>query len=312
MGAPAKPPANPCSEILPFLEEHGVSWADFTKRMTRDPHIKRVRVAIVTELHRSGCSWDEMTRITSFGAGQLAKYTKAVGCAAARKNKSENARKVGHSRKGESKPWLSEQMKAKWGAGGFDFHKGRVRSEEERATLKASWTPERRTTASDVRKALWENPSYREPLEAYHRNPKERARRSREQTRRMLQNPEKWSHGRGQQVAGTKCVNKGPCFWVRSRHEVAAVTVLENDPSVDRYEYEPRFILPDGKWVLPDFKVFAADGSWKIIEVKAAWVFNLPPEHRKTIKINTYRSLAKCENVSIEFWTETDVLHDHL
>lgn len=312
MGAPATPPTNPSDEILPFLEKHGVSWADFTKRMTRDPHIKRIRVAVVTELHESGHSWAEMTRITSFGAGQLAKYTKAVGCDAARKNRSDNARKVGRARTGESKPWLSEQLKAKWAAGDFDFHKGRVRSDAECARLRDSFTPERRARLSAVRKDLWEDPSYREPLEAYHRCPEERARRSRAQTRRMLHNPEKWTHGRGQQVTGAKCINKGPCFWVRSGHEVAAVSVLESDPLVEKYEYEPRFALPDGKWVLPDFKVFGLDGSWKIVEVKAAWVFDLPPEHRKSIKIKIYRDLAEHEGVPIEFWTEKDVLHDHL
>lgn len=310
MGAPIKPPAKPHPEILPYLEKHSIGWADFSKRMTRDPEVKRIRALVVTDLHQKGKTWKEMTEITSFGAGQLRKYTRAVGCAASSRNRKENAVRVGRARAGEKKPWLSESLCARWAAGDFDFHRGRERSEEERQRLVEGWTPERRAKQALHKKKLWEDHDFRSRMEAFHRDPQERARRSEAQVRRMRENPEKWTRGRGAWVEGKKCLN-GPRFWVRSGLEVVAVRVLEADETVVSYLYEPPFVDEEGKIALPDFKVWETEESWKIVEVKASWVLSLPLDHRHQQGVSRYREIADKLEVPFEVWTEKDVLHEY-
>jgi hypothetical protein len=90
------------------------------------------------------------------------------------------------------------------------------------------------------------------------------------------------------------------------------VRVLEADPEVVAYLYEPRFTLADGTFALPDFKVFLRGGVVKLIEVKAAWVLSLPSTHRKAIRLAVYRELAQREALPFEVWTEKDVLHGYL
>ena len=310
MGAPANPPESPPPGILPYLEKYQISWGDFTRRMTRDPDIKRVRSLVVTELHKEGRTWKEMTALTSFGAGQLRGYTRAVGCKASQKNRSENGSRVGRARAGEKKPWLSEQMKEAWAHGKFDFHRGRVRSEEERQKIRDGWAPEKRKAQSRRKVRHWCRPEYRKVLEEFPRSPEERARRSADQAQRMKRSPQKGTRGRGAWVDGEKCLT--PHFWVRSSYEVAAVKVLEENPEVLRYEYEPVFKDRLGKTAMPDFRVWVAPDTWKIVEVKAAWVLGMPPDHPKQQGLARYARIAERLSVDFEIWTEQDVLNGYL
>jgi hypothetical protein len=126
----------------------------------------------------------------------------------------------------------------------------------------------------------------------------------------MKENPSKWGHGRGCWVEGAKCVT--PRFWVRSSYEVAAVRVLEGDPQVLSYEYEPEFECSEGMTHLPDFRVWLIDGSRKIVEVKASWVTELPLGHPKRKQLSDYALLSETFKVPFEVWTEKDVLREHL
>lgn len=312
MGAPKTPPASPEDpRIIPYLEDNGVSWEDFSRRMTRDPEIKRIRSLVVTDLHEKGFSWQEMTKITSFGAGQLHGYTKAVRCEAARRNKAENGSRTGRLSKGVSKPWVTELLKKRWASGAFDFHRGRKCSETVRLRFLASWTTERRESHSKLKKSHWQNPSYREGLENFHRSKAERARRSRAQVDRMQEDPQKWTRGCGAWVEASKCEGRQR-FWVRSRHEVAAVAVLEKDPDVLSFQYEPRFHDETGMTAIPDFIVRMKNGDEKLVEVKAAWVLRMPPDYRKQRGLARYRAIAQSIGLPFEVWTEEDVLHDEL
>jgi len=310
MPRPATPPKDPPPEIVPYLEKHEISWELFSRRMVRDPEVKRIRSEVVTELHQQGKTWAQMTALTSFGAGQLRGYTRAVGCVASRKNLSEAGARSGRARKGEKKPWFSKQMKERWEKGEFDFHRGRVRSEEERQALRDSWTPERRAAFCRTMTERWANPEFRQKLERFHQDPKTRMERSARQAAAIKADPQKWSWGKGSRVRSTK--SDRARFWVRSTFETAAVRLLEGDVQVASYEYEPVFKDEAGLTILPDFKVVFTDGSWKIVEVKASWVLRLPPEHPKAQKLARYRRLAERLGVSFEIWTEQDVLHDHL
>ena len=301
----------PHPTLVSLLEQHGLDHTAFRKRGRVPRAVVEARSAIVTHLHEQGVSWQAMMEITGLSNGAIQRLTQAKGCAAAKKNRADNAARVGHFGKGRPKPWLSESLRGRWANGSFDHLRGRSRSSDERAVLRASWTQERRERHSLIRARLWESPAYRSLLEAFHRSPSERARRSHAQAERMAADPEKWTWGRGAWVTGTK--HGGDTrFWVRSSHEVAAVLVLEADPNVASYTYEPRFTLPDGTAAIPDFKVHLAGGGAMLVEVKAAWVLALPPNHRKAIRLDQYRDLARAEGIPFEVWTEKDVLHDYL
>ena len=301
MGAPIKPTSICPDGIKPYLEKHSISWEDFTKRMTRDPHIKNIRSQIVTELHEQGYMWKEMTELTTFGAGQLRAYTKAVGCKAAKQNQVNNGIKTGKQWKGKSR---GDQLIKQWEKGDFDSLVGRKRPAHEIKSLIDSFTEERRAKISDRLKRQWEDPMYRDNLLAFHRSEEERVRRSVAQSERMIAEPEKWGWGCGQWVDATKCKNKGSRFWVRSSYEVATVSILEQDDNVAYFEYEHPFQLDCGRTLLPDFKVTLVDGTWKIVEVKAHWVLELPLEHPKQIKLQVYQELADNLEVALELWTE--------
>lgn len=297
--------------LAPFLEEYGVAYADFRKVGRVPRSLVEVRSAIVTRLHESGMPWATMVAVTGLSNGSIQRLTRAKGCAAAKQNRADNAARVGRAGKGKANPALSASLRERWARGDFDFHRGRVRSPEECAHLQASWTLERRQHHSEVRTRLWGTATYRNRLVSFHRSPEQRRLRSLAQTTRMTTDPEKWTWGRGAWVTGTK--HDGPLvFWVRSSFEVAAVRVLEADPEVLSYTYEPRFTLADGTFALPDFKVFLRSGNVKLVEVKAAWVLRLPPSHRKAIRLAVYRELAQTEGLPLEVWTEKDVLHGYL
>lgn len=301
----------PDARLVPLLEKHGISWEMFSKRGRPPKGVREKRAAVVTELHAAGTTWEDMKVITGLSQGGIQRLTQAMWNPASKRNRQENGASVGRSQRGRTKPWLSEQMKAKWEAGDFDFHKGRVRSESERATLRAAWTPSRRRATSEQFKALWRDPSYRNPLLAFHRSTEERARRSRAQSLRMEKDPVKWTRGKGQYVTATKCTN-GTRFWVRSSYEVAAVVVLEGDPAVVSYTYEERILLDNGRVIKPDFLVLREDDSTHLIEVKAAWVFGLPDDHKVSERLATAQAVAHERGWSFAVWTEQEGLADAL
>jgi hypothetical protein len=304
-------PTHPDPRLIPLLEKHGLSWEMFAKRGRPPKGVREKRSAIVTELHLAGTTWADMVEITGLSLAGVHRLTKAVWNPASKRNRQESAARVGRSLKGREKPWLSEQMRERWEAGDFDFHKGRVRSEAEREVLREAWAPERRKAASKMRKSLWSDPAYREPLLAFHRSTEERARRSLAQARRMAEDPVKWTRGRGQYVTAAKATN-GNRFWVRSSYEVAAVAVLEGDSAVLSYTYERCVSLDNGKVIKPDFVVELMGGMTRLIEVKAAWVFSLPDDHKVSRRLALSHQVALDRGWRFAVWTEQEELKDAL
>jgi hypothetical protein len=110
------------SDLVPLLEKHGVTWGLFSRkgRLPKDQRwVGEKRRDIITELHLSGMSWTRMIEVTGLSLGAIERGTKATWNPASKKNRQENAARVGASRKGEKKPWLSERLKNEWGAGKF-------------------------------------------------------------------------------------------------------------------------------------------------------------------------------------------------
>lgn len=293
-----------------LLGKHGLSHQEFRGTGKREPasksYLNDLRALIVTSLHESGVTWSDMADITGFGFGRLAKLTKAKGCAAALTNRRENMTNNRGSNEESRRQKLSIATKQRWIDGQFDFHKGRIRPQEERSRLKASWTSERRIRLAAIRKRLWQTTAYREGLVKIHRQ--NASRYSQMQAARMRANPEKWTWGRGAYVEGLKHISENR-FWVRSSFEVAAVQILEQDRDVKCYGYEPRFTNESGFAYVPDFKVWMLDGSIKIIEIKASWVLRLPLSHRKQIRLAAYQEIASRNGFGFEIWTEKDKLH---
>lgn len=294
----------PHPKLIPLLDKYDLSYEMFHKQGRPPKGVKAKRESIVTELHESGMSWEEMALVTGKTTSFIQRNTKAVGNPASHLNRVESARKVGASRKGEKKPWLSEAMKMKWKHGDFDFHIGRERSADEIANLRAAWESEELKKATSERMtALWKDDDYRSNLLKFHRSPEERLRRSKLQIARLQRNPQKWTRGNGSYVTVTKCTGKRK-VWVRSSYEKAAVRILEQDPLVVSYEYEARITLPSGKWILPDFLITYVDGSRVLVEVKAAWVLKLKPDHPQRIRLKLAREAALKKGFGFEIWTE--------
>ena len=95
--------------------------------------------------------------------------------------------------------------------------------------------------------------------------------------------------------------------FARSSYEVSAIVLLEADTQVVRYEHEHRFILSDGRWVLPDFLIEYADGSTLLVEVKASWVLNLPSDHKVQQRLQISRQLAESHGWGFGIWTEREL-----
>ena len=292
--------------LLPLLSKHDIDWATFRKKGRPARGVREKRSAIVTELHRSGLSWKEMEEITGLGNASIQRLTKAKGCAAVQAKRKALGRAAGESVRGRKRPWLTEQLKRQWAEGVFDFHRGRVRPESERKALRASWTPERREQASEhARERVWGNPTVRQNLLDFHRSPEERARCSRAQAQRMRENPGKYLRGRARWIDTPKGTKDRA--WVRSSYEAAAVVSLEDCPEVVWYEHERCVHLSNGKYVLPDFIVGYRNGSVCLVEVKAAWVLNLPPTHRVAKRLQISCDIAAEQGWDFAVWTEQEL-----
>jgi hypothetical protein len=310
MGAPISPPSEPHPDIVPYLLKYQISWEDFVRRMIRDERINEIRSRVVTELHSQGMPWAKMTLLTSFGAGQLQGYSKAVGNENSLKNRQENARKTGKAGAGKKKPTVSEDLRKRWARGDFDFHKGRVRSEDERENLRRSYTEERREKVRTRLLSQWKEEGFRNKLLLFHRSEEERSSRSSAQAARMRIDPRKWTFGKGRSVFSSKNIESCE-FWVRSSFEVAAVALLDEDPSVSRFVYEPIFSHNNRKCV-PDFLVTYTDNSQRLIEVKASWRLRIPKEHPWGFDPDIYQSIADEKGIPFEIWTELGVLNGHV
>jgi len=298
----------PHPQLLPLLEQYQIDWGTFSKKGRPDVGVREKRVAIVTALHEAGCTWAALMEITGLSNGAIQRLTQAKGCKAAQQRRQESGRTAGAATRGRRREWLTRQLSQQWAEGKFDFHRGRVRSEAERDTLRKSWTPAlREVQAQNAKEHVWGNPIVCESLLAFHRSPAERGRRSRLQTQRMQDDPEKYLRGRAAWVNTPKGTKSQ--IYARSSYEVAAVTRLEKDPQVVQYEHERRFELPDGRWVLPDFLVTLQDGSCLLVEVKSSWVFILPPSHKVHQRLQIAAALAAEHGWTFAVWTEKELSH---
>lgn len=239
--------------------------------------------------------------VTGLALGTIQRLTKAMWNAASRENSRENARKTGRAWKGKQRPG---QLERQWKAGTYDFHRGRVRSEEERGRLKAGWTPEVRAKQGRRLRTQWATEVFRDKLLEFHRHPKERARRSVLQTERMLRSPWTYGRGRGCWMLSPKC-RGGEKFWVRSSYEKKAVELLTADPNVMSFEFEPRHHC--GIYtLLPDFIIHYKDRT-VLVEVKSNWVRQLPAEDRVQIRLQRTRQLALRQGWDFAIWTEAEL-----
>lgn len=252
--------------------------------------------------------WLEMCRLTGLSLMGIQRITQATGNPASRANRAENAARVGRLGRGRKKPWLSEKLRADWADGRFDFHQGRVRSPEEREVLRlASQRPEVRQRRHEAALRRWKRPEERVRLLAFHRSDEERQRRSEAQSQRMAEDPVKWSRGKGAWMTPQKCVKSK--IWTRSSYERIAASLLDEDPEVRSYTFEPRVKLPSGRWILPDFVVTHADGGIALLEIKASWVLDLPESHKVQQRLREASSYASAMGWDFLIWTEKDFGH---
>jgi hypothetical protein len=106
--------------LVPLLEKHGVTHAEFLKRgrpARGREHVVDVRRAIITELHALGTSWAEMLAVTGLGQGSIQRLTGAMWNSESRKVLHEVGARVGRSWKGKTRPG---QLESQWAAGDFD------------------------------------------------------------------------------------------------------------------------------------------------------------------------------------------------
>ncbi len=300
---------SPHPRLVPLLAKHGVSHTDFMKkgRPTKGTGeaLVQARSAIITELHSQGTSWAEMIVVTGLGLGSIQRLTKAMWNPASRETVKANGVRVGSSWKGKTRPG---QLEAQWAAGMFDFHRGRVRPEEERQRLRDGWTPERRHAAGEHALRNWMDPVILAKIMAFHTSPEERAKRSRAQIQRLRDHPGRYLRGKAQWVDTPKGIHSRA--YARSSYEVAAIHALEADPLVLRYEHERVLALPDGHWILPDFIVEYTGGRAgviELVEVKAAWVLSQPDGSKVAQRLTKAREFAVDQGWSFTVWTEREL-----
>lgn len=300
------------TELEALLVKHGITWEEFRPfkgRPSKHLHyLVEIRRDIITELHLAGTPWTKMMEITGLSLGAIERGTRATWNEASKRNRQESAAKVARSRKGEIKPWLTEQLKKDWEKGKFDFHKGRVRSPEECEKLKAAGArPEVRKQRQESAKLRWKDPQQREHLLAFHRSEENRRRLSEVQSLRMITEPDKWGghRGIGAWVNSIKCTRNK--IWTRSSYERRAIRKLENDPQVTSFEFETRVSLSIFRWILPDFIVHYADGTIVLIEVKASWILSLPVEHKIKRRLKLAEDYAKSKGWGFCVWTEKEL-----
>jgi len=291
----------PTPELLSLLERHGLTIQQFWMRGCKSGQYLEARSSIITELHVSGMPWKRMREITGLSLGAIQRLTKAMWNDLSRKNRQDNARRIGQAWKGKKRPG---QLERQWASGCFDHLRGRVRPPEECARLKAGWTSKARSGLGLRIRELWATSVFREKLMVFHTQPEERERRSLLQTQRMLDTP--WTYGRGHGcwLSSPKC-RGGQLFWVRSSFERRMVELLNADQEVLEFEYEPRHRI--GIYtILPDFVVVYRDRI-VLVEVKASWALQLPTEDRVQLRLQRSRNLALRHGWDFAIWTEKEL-----
>jgi len=111
--------STPHPRLAPLLKAQELDWDTFSKRGRPPLGVRDKRAAIVTTLHESGCTWAEMIEITGLSNGSIQRLTGAMWNDASRKNRQESAARMGRSRAGEKKPWLSKRLREDWASGKF-------------------------------------------------------------------------------------------------------------------------------------------------------------------------------------------------
>lgn len=287
--------------LAPLLEKFDISWSLFSKRGRPPKGVREKRSAIVTELHRAGLTWVEMCEVTGLSNGAIQRLTQAKGCEASRAHLRQSGVRVGSSWKGKKRPG---QLERQWAAGNFDHLRGAKLPPERVEALKALWTPQRRQQHSKlIKDKVWGDPEVRASLLEFHRSPSERLRRSEAQIDRMLQKPSKWLRGKASYVDAQK--ESRARIWVRSSYEAAAVRLLDSDPKIISYQYEPVYRV-GGRRILPDFLVSTEDAK-VLVEVKALWVLSLDLDHPVQKRLELSRLLAEERGWSFEIWTEENL-----
>lgn len=291
----------PHPDLFSLLEKHNLTLEEFWKTGRGAATSRERRSNLVSDLHSQGTTWARMMEITGLSLSGIQSLTRAMWNPASRENSKECGRKTGHTWKGKKRPG---QLERQWKNGTFEHLRGQTLSEERKAKLRESVTPERREKMSTRSKKMWEDPSLREHLLLFHRSPEERQRRSLLQAQRIQDDPVKWLRGKGGLVSSPKC-REGREFWVRSSYEKQAVSLLTQDPRVKSFEFEPR-LISGGRTILPDFLVDYGDVQ-KLIEVKSAWVLSLPEEDKVVRRLNRARECAKELGIPFEIWTEKEL-----
>lgn len=269
---------DPAHQLTRLLEKHDLSAEMFHKRGRPPRGVREKRAAVVTELHAAGTPWTEMVAITGLSLMSIQRLTGATWNEKSRRNRQESASRTGSARKGEVKPWLSQQLQIAWSSGAFDFHRGRAHNDAERAKMRASYTLEVRARLSRLRVSY------------------------------LLRHSGRVFRGR----ASTLSVRKFPgheTVTVRSSYEARAVALLEADIDVISYEYEPRLVVSGGRQILPDFLV-SRKGGVTLIEVKPAWVLRYFKENdRPILRLRLAEKEAQCRGWAFNIWTEKDLFN---
>lgn len=295
-------------QLKPLLVKYGISADLFSKkgRLPRDlKWVREKRRDIITELHSAGVPWLDICGITGLSLAAIQRGTRATWNEASRDNRRASAARTARARKGELKPWLSDQLERDWKAGKFDFHRGRERSEVEREALRAAHArPEVKARIVRAAKDRWLRPAEREHLLRFHRSKVERRRRSEAQAARMKAEPSKWVRGKSERVT----LRKGTRAEVltRSSFERRAIEILEASPDVVSYAFEESLRDASGCF-LPDFIVSFEDGSKTLIEVKAAWVLKLPSNHQVRRRLARARRYAHAQGWDFAVCTEVQL-----
>jgi len=299
-------PPSPHPELVPYLEKHQITWEVFSNTRLKPRSVVAKRRAIVTEIHETGATWAHMVAITCLSQGSIQRLSQAKGNPLVKQRKQQIAAELGRQGKGAKKPWLTLKLQADWESGKFDFHKGRIRPQFEVDKIQASWAdPARHDNQAQMMKSCWQDPNFRDNLLSFHRSDTERVKRSQAQAQRMLDHPATYMGGRGEYVSTQKAtVSK---TWVRSSFEKRYVEILERDPTVLSYEYEPLYVLPDGRHILPDFLVRYRDGKQELVEVKAKWVLAMPVTYKAQVRLALARELANREALAFKIVTENDL-----
>lgn len=261
------------------------------------------RSALVTHLHEEGLTWKEMSEITGLSNGSIQRLTKAKGCDAVRDRRKELGTRISKYWEGKSR---HEQLKRQWAKGDYDFHRGRTRPQHERDKLKEGWNnPESKAKASaHSLREVWGNSEVKQKLMDFHQDTEERARRSNAQAIRMKENPTPYLRGKTS-IEATPKGNKDEVR-VRSSYEAKTISILESDPNVKSYTYEPIYKVA-GRTILPDFVVHYQDGSTTLVEVKPQWALN---REDVIARLALSQKVANDNGWAYQTWTEKELGYD--